>query len=69
MEEGGQCWWKQSLHVLKNSLAYDRNDEIHWNEESSKNKYIRLQQWNTFRSIELKFVYAIEESSAVESKD
>ena len=71
-EEGGKYWWKQALHMVKNSLTCDKNDEIHRNEESAENEYIPLQQWNTFRSIELKFVCALEEnviSSALESND
>lgn len=61
-EEDEKCWWKQSLHVLKNSLVYDENEEINWNIESVENKYICFQQWNSFRNIELKLICALEEN-------
>lgn len=60
------------LHVLKNILVYDEHEAMHWNAESVENKYTRLQQWNTFRTIELKLICTLEEnviSSAVESND
>lgn len=71
-EEGEKYWWKQSLRVLKNSLVYDENEEIHWNVESAENKYIHLQQWNAFRNLKLKLICALEEnviSSSLESDD
>jgi hypothetical protein len=52
-EESEKCLWKQSLHVLKNKLVYDENEEMHLNIESVGNKYIRLYWWNALGNLVL----------------